>query len=221
MVGTCLCVTNGSFAALSGELGSAAASGQGFRWSRCGCWASQSGPSGRRLTTAGMFYSRPCLRAAPVESPQCSVDTCVEDETVDSSSASAVRDLRPPRQNEKQEKKRKKEKGKRKKEKGKRKKEKEKGKRKKEKGKRKKEKGKRKKGKKEKRKKGKKEKKEKKEKGKKEKRRKKKRKKKKGKKGKRKKEKRKKKEKEKTQGLTHPKSFDLGVSPETPRYSNS
>ena len=42
MVGNCLCATNGSFAVLSDELGFAAASEQGFRWS---CrWDATAGP---------------------------------------------------------------------------------------------------------------------------------------------------------------------------------
>ena len=59
MVGTCVCVTNGSFAALSNELGSAAASGQGFR--RSCRWTATAGlPStvwaigACRLTTTGL-----------------------------------------------------------------------------------------------------------------------------------------------------------------------
>ena len=44
-----------------------------------------------RLTTTVCHSC--CSRAASVESPQCSVDTCVEDETVNSSGASAVWNL--------------------------------------------------------------------------------------------------------------------------------
>ena len=96
MVGTCLCVTNGSFAALSDELESASVSGQG---SRCLVdelqllgFPALSGPSAPVVSLRPACHSC-CSRAASVESPQCSVDICVEDETVDSSGASSVRKL--------------------------------------------------------------------------------------------------------------------------------
>ena len=58
----------------------------------CNCWASQHCLGHRRLSSHN-DWSEPRSRAVPVESPQCSVDLCVEDETVDFSGASAVRNL--------------------------------------------------------------------------------------------------------------------------------
>ena len=53
----------------------------------CNCWASQHSPGHRRVSSRN-DWSQPRSRAVP-----CSVDMCVEDETVDSSGASALRNL--------------------------------------------------------------------------------------------------------------------------------
>ena len=58
----------------------------------CSCWASKHSLGHRRLSSHNDWLE-PRSRAVPVESPQCSVHLCVEDETVDFSGASAVRNL--------------------------------------------------------------------------------------------------------------------------------
>ena len=56
----------------------------------CNCWASKHCVT---VISQRLVCHSCCSTAAPVESPKCSVDTCVGDETVDASGASAVRSL--------------------------------------------------------------------------------------------------------------------------------